>query len=265
MGKIIAVALPKGGVGKTTTAVNLAYALALNNKKTLLIDVDPAGSCSASLGFTRETIMGDIFNVFNFSKSIGQVIHKTTQENLDFIPLKNLSFYDEVRLGRLANNQNLLRNILRPEVFNYDYVIIDCPPYLVGTTTNALIASDSVLIPVKSGQFSLTAVTKLMEHIKELRRTSNQYLRIEGILLTIHEYNTNVSFKAKKELFMQYPNYMFRTSIPKNTAVMEASFYNQPVIQYNPDAKASIAYMQLANEIIEIDHAYLVNRTIEAE
>jgi chromosome partitioning protein len=251
LGKILAVALPKGGVGKTTAAVNLAFALAIKNKKTLLIDLDPAGSCSSSLGFTKEIINGDMFDVFNFSKSLVQVIQKTAQENLSFIPLKNLNYKDEVRLTKLATNQSLLRNVLRAEAPSFDYIIIDCPPYLIGLTTDALIASDAVLIPVMMGKFSLDAVDKILEHMDYIKRNYNQHLSVEGILLSNYEYNTKVSFTAKKELYSKYPDLILQTVIPKNVAVIEATFHNKPSIKHNPSAKSSIAYLQLAGEIIE--------------
>jgi len=251
MGKIIAIALPKGGVGKTTTAVNLAFALALKNKRTLLIDLDPAGSCSSSLGFIKGKINGDMFDVFNFSKSLLQVIQKTEQENLFFIPLKNLNYKDELRLSKLATNQSLLRNVLRAEAHSFDFIIIDCPPYLIGLTTDALIAADSVLIPVMTGKFSMDAVDKIFEHMDYIKRNFNQHLTVEGILMSNYEYNTKVSFTAKKMLYTKYPDLVLRTVIPKNVAIVEATFQNKPSIKLNPSAKSSVAYLQLADEIIE--------------
>jgi chromosome partitioning protein len=257
MGQIIAIASPKGGVGKTTTAVNLSYAFALKNKRTLLIDLDPAGSCSSSIGFDKEKTKGDIFSVFNYNKALSQVIHSTSQSNLYFIPLNNLCYKDEVRLVRLAGNHCLLRNILQPEVFHFDYIIMDCPPYLIGLTHDALIAANSVIIPVMVGKFSIDAVDKILEHMSAIRRNFNQNLAVEGILLTSYEYNTRISFSAKKELYLKYPNYMFRTTIPRSIAVTEASYKLKPSILYNSEAQSSLAYFQLAKEIMEKNNDYM--------
>jgi chromosome partitioning protein len=251
MGKIIAVAIPKGGVGKTTTAVNLAIAFSLSGKNSLLIDVDPAGSCAEILNYKKEEVKSDIFDVLQFSKSLQSVTLKSPVRNLDFIPMKHLTYIDEIRLGKIAKNEKLLRNILKPEAFSYDYVVIDCPPYLTGTTNAALIAAHSVLVPTMPGQLSINAVNKLVDHVKDIQKNYNPKLRIEGILFTIYEYNTKVSFATKKNLFRKYPNLIFNTTIPKNATVGEASVNNKPVLIFDPAAKASVAYMNLAQEIIQ--------------
>lgn len=263
MVKIIAVALPKGGVGKTTTALNIAIAFSLSKKRTLLIDMDPSGSCASSLGLKRNDMKNDIFNVLQFSTSFQHAIHKTEYSNLDFVPIKAMSYLDEVRLGKIIKNEQLLGNILRPEAFSYDFVIIDCPPYLVGTTNLALIAADSVIIPITPGQYALNAVSKIMNRLKTIRRSYNRNLKIEGILLTIYEYNTRVSFATKKALFDRYPSLVFNTSIPKNAKVGEATIHKKPVIIYDPNSKASKAYTQLSREIIESKGIYNIGSPLD--
>ncbi len=251
MGKIISVVIPKGGVGKTITAINLAYALAKNKKRTLLIDVDSSGQCASALGFSEQNIKGDLLDVLSFNKSFKSVIHKTENPNLDFIPMRKLSYNDEKRLANLSSRESLLSDLMGSEVYGYNYVIFDCPPTLIGTTTNVLIASDSVIIPVKPAKFSLNEVERIMEHITYIREHYNEKLEIEGILITMYEYNTKVAFRIKKELMLRYPNFMFKTSIPKNIQVSESTFLGKPVIAVNPTAKASIAYMNLAQEIMD--------------
>lgn len=250
MGKIIAVAVPKGGVGKTTTAVNLAASLAAAEKRTLLIDVDPYGACSISLGFSQDKIVGDIFSVFSFSKSFSQVIHKTQLKYLDLIPSNVNSVQAEDKIARLITNVFLFRNIILQEALKYDYVIIDCPPYLKGMTANALAAANSVIIPVKSGHFSINALQKMFNHVEWIRENLNSQLAIEGILLTMYEANTRMWQLTERELVGQYAKYVFNTIIPKSSAITESTFYGKPAILFNAKAKGSVAYLKLAEEII---------------
>lgn len=257
MGKIIAVAVPKGGVGKTTTAVNLATSLAVAEKHTLLVDVDPMGTCSQALGIPDKEIKGGIFEVFSFTKAIDQVIHKTCIPNLKFIPSKLNVFLDEERLAKLADNKLFLRNILRGEIFNYDYIIIDCPPYLRGLTTSALLAADSVILPIRQESYSLNAVTKLLEHVEWIKQHGNSLLRIEGILLTMYESRTKVSILAQKKLLSEYSSQLFKTVIPQNTTLTEATFSGKPAVLFNAIAKGSVAYLQLAEELMQREnHIY---------
>jgi chromosome partitioning protein len=250
MSKIIAVALPKGGVGKTTTAVNLAASLAVAEQRTLLIDMDSFGASGLSLGFTNGNIKAGVYEVFNFVTGLSTAIHKTELSYLDFVPSNVQSLQMEERLMRVADNRSILRNALRGVAREYDYVLLDCPPFLRGLSTNALTAADSVLIPVKSGHFSLDAVDKLFKFLEWVREVANKSIEVEGILITMHEPNTKVTDITLRELQAKYRQYMFRTLIPKNTILSEASFYGKPAILYSVNSRGSAAYLALAKEII---------------
>ncbi len=249
MGKIISIAIPKGGVGKTTTAVNLSLALAKKGYKVLLIDVDPSGQCAASFKLNSEKC-GSIFDVFSSTKKIEDVIFDSGYENLSCIPMKKSSYNDEARLLILAEKVMNLRYALRTLTVKYDFIIIDCPPSLTGTTTNILNASDSVLIPIRASRYSLDELTRILNHVELINRTTNTDLKIEGIVLTIDEAKTKISHSVKKKLILKHPNLIFKTSIPKTIKVQEASFDREPVLIYAPSSSCAKAYLNLADELI---------------
>ncbi|MCB0751679.1 MAG: ParA family protein [Ignavibacteriae bacterium] len=250
MGKIISVVLPKGGVGKTTSAVNLAYYFAKKKYKTLIIDLDPIATCSFSLGFNKENIFGDIFDVFSYSKSIEAVIHPTGIDNLDCIPQIKLSKVEEGRQLKLISNEYLLRNIIKTISTNYRFIIFDCPPYLFGPTNLALIASDSVLIPIRTDEYSFEALDDLINRIDYINKTYNQKLTIEGIFITSYEKNIRASFKVKAKLFELKSAVMLNKSIPKDANMMNATFSKRPLGLASPSSRAAVAYKELAEEII---------------
>jgi chromosome partitioning protein len=249
--KIITIAIPKGGVGKTTTAVNLAASLAVLEKRVLLIDTDPFGACSMSLGFTPEKTKGGLYEVFNFIHSIAQVIHRTDLAFLDFIPANISTQVAEERMMRLSENRTLLKNVLRTIVPHYDYIIIDTPPLLRGLTTNALTCADSVLIPIKSGHFSLEGIDKLFKYFEWIRDAANRTLQIEGILQTMYEPHTKVTEITDRELQLRFRRHLIKTIIPKNTHLTEASFYGKPSVLFNATSKGTLAYLELARELVD--------------
>ena len=251
MGRIIAIAIPKGGVGKTTTAVNLAASLAVFEQRTLLIDTDPFGACSLSLGFTKEKIVGGLFEVFNFTHSMAQVIHRTELAFLDFIPSNVHTAQMEERYMKLEENRTILNNSLRSIVPHYDYIILDCPPFLRGLTTNALTCAHSALVPLKSGHFSLDATDKLVKYIDWIREVANRDLEVEGIVQTMYEANTKVTDITERELQLHFRKYVLKTVIPKNTQLVESSFYGKPAVLFNANSKGTLAYLALAREIME--------------
>lgn len=251
MGKILAITTPKGKVGKTTTAINLAIAFALLGKKTLLIDLDPAGSCASGLGFSKEEVANRLFDDMKLNISLRRFTLKTSIEKLYFIQIERLPYLDSQRLGETITNEQILKNILEPEASVYEYIILDCPPHITGTINAGLIAADSVLIPVAPGKLFIASVRRMITHINTIREQYNPELKIEGILLTMYEYNNNLSFTSKKELFRNYPKYTLNTSIPKNASVKEAATKNKPLLIYKPNDKAAKAYLRLADEISE--------------
>jgi chromosome partitioning protein len=248
---ILAIAIPKGGVGKTTTAVNLAASLAVLEKRVLLIDTDPFGACSMALGFTQEKIFGGLYEVFNFMHSLPKVIHRTDIAFLDFVPINTRNNQMEERILRLAENRTLLKNILRPVLPHYDYVIIDTPPFLRGLTANALACADSVLIPIRSGHFSLEGIDKLFKYFEWIREAANKTLQVEGILQTMYEPHTKVTEITERELQLRFRKYMLKTIIPKNTHLIESAFYGKPAILFNAASKGTLAYLDLARELLE--------------
>ncbi|MFZ1977404.1 MAG: ParA family protein [Bacteroidota bacterium] len=251
MTKILAIAIPKGGVGKTTTAVNLAASLAVLEKRVLLIDTDPFGACSMALGFTQEKIVGGLYEVFNFMHSMPKVIHRTDIAFLDFVPINTHNTQMEERILRLSENRTLLKNILRPIAPHYDYVIIDTPPFLRGLTANALACADSVLIPIRSGHFSLEGIDKLFKYFEWIREAANKTLQVEGILQTMYEPHTKVTEITERELQLRFRKYMLKTIIPKNTHLIESAFYGKPAILFNATSKGTLAYLDLARELME--------------
>lgn len=250
MGKIISVVLPKGGVGKTTSAVNLSYYLAKSNYKTLIIDLDPTATCSLSFGFNHENIFGDIFDVFSYSKSIEAVIHPTGIDNLDCIPQIKLNAIEEGRQQKLITNEYLLRNVISTIIPNYKFIILDCPPYLFGPTNMALIASDSMLVPIRTDEYSLEAVSDLLMRMEYINRRYNQKLKIEGIFITAYEKQIKASFHFKKKLFELKSSILLNKSIPKDANMMNVTFSRKPLGLVNPKSRAAIAYKELADEII---------------
>lgn len=248
--KIISICLPKGGVGKTTTAVNLAASLAVAEKKTLLIDVDPFGASAISLGFTPEKIRAGVAEVFSFTHSLDHAIHSTELEYLDFVPSNVNTIQRDERFTKIAENRVVLKNAIRVAAEQYEYIIIDCPPIMRGIVANALTASSSVMMPVRCGHFSLEAISKLFKYIEYIKEIANPALYIEGIVMTMYESNTKVTEISERELKLRYNKYLFKTNIPRNHIVTESTFYGKPAILYNVNANVSMAYLELAYEII---------------
>lgn len=251
MSKIISICVPKGGVGKTTTAVNLAASLAVAEKKTLLIDVDPFGASAIALGFTSDKIRASLSEIFAFTHSVKSAIHKTDLEYLDFVPSNIYSINVHDKFIKYAENRLILKNALREIEGYYDFIIIDCPPVLKGISTNALVASDSILIPIKSGHFSLEAVDRLFSYFEWIKEIANPKLEIEGIILTMYEKDSKVTKISERELKIKYSKYLLNTVIPNTSLLNESTFYGKPLCLYKINSEGAIAYFDLASEILK--------------
>jgi len=251
MGKIISICVPKGGVGKTTTAVNLAASLAVAEKKTLLIDVDPFGASAIALGFTSDMIKASLAEIFAFTHSLKSAIHRTDLEYLDFVPSNIYSIHMHDKFIKYSENRLILKNAMREIENHYDFVILDCPPVLKGISTNALVASDSILIPIKSGHFSLEAVDRLFNYYEWIKEIANPNLEIEGIILTMYEKDSKVTKISERELKIKYSKYLLNTFIPNTSLLNESTFYGKPLCLYKINSEGAIAYLNLASEILK--------------
>jgi chromosome partitioning protein len=251
LSKVISVCIPKGGVGKTTTSVNLAASLAVAEKKTLLIDVDPFGASAIALGFTSDKINASLAEVFAFTHSLKSAIHRTDLEYLDFVPSNVYSINMHDKFIKYSENRLILKNAIKEVENYYDYIILDCPPVLKGISTNALVASDSILIPIKSGHFSLEAVDRLFNYFEWIKEIANPKLDIEGIILTMYEKDSKVTKISERELKIKYSKYLLNTVIPNTSLLNESTFYGKPLCLFKIDSEGAIAYLNLASEILK--------------
>lgn len=251
MGKVIAVANQKGGVGKTTTSVNLSASLANIGKKVLLIDIDPQGNATSGIGINKADVQNCIYDVLINDVPTKDAVFKTETELLDVIPATIQLAGAEIELVPTISREVRLKKSLHRIREDYDYVIIDCPPSLGILTINSLTAADSVLIPIQCEYYALEGLSQLLNTIRLVQKHLNTELKIEGVLLTMFDARTNLSIQVVEEVKKYFREKVYSTIVPRNVRLSEAPSYGQSIIAYDSKSKGAEVYLDLAKEVVD--------------
>ncbi len=250
MGKVVAIANQKGGVGKTTTAINLGASLAALERPTLLLDCDPQSNTTGGLGFPRDPARRSLYSALVLDESLENILLKTQLQGLDLVPSDKNLVGASLELVDMEQREYRLRKLLEALKDSYEFVLIDCPPALDLLTLNALVASHSVLIPIQCEYFALEGVTELLDTLMRVRRTLNPQLSIEGILLTMYDERTTLSRQVACDLRSFFGLQVFNTVIPRNVRLAEAPSHGKPILIYDIRSRGAESYMELAKEVI---------------
>lgn len=251
MGKIVSFINQKGGVGKTTTCVNMASYLAVMGKKVLLVDLDPQGNATSSLGIDKENNLKTIYNVIVDDNLLDEVILKTKVDNLDMVPSNVDLAGAEIELVQMNNREKIVKKILQTVKNSYDYICIDCPPSLGLLTVNALTASNSIIIPIQCEYFALEGLTQLMYTIKLVKKHLNSEIDVEGVVLTMKDSRSNLGNSVAADINKYFNNKVYDTIIPRNIRLAEAPSYGEPICLYDPKCNGAFAYKLLTEEFLK--------------
>lgn len=249
MGRMIAIGNQKGGVGKTTTTVNLGAALAFQGKKVLIIDMDSQGNATSGLGIERADVKQSVYEVLVDQIEAAGAILPTSRENLWILPSTLQLAGAEIELATADHRESRLKRAIEPIKADYDYILVDCPPSLGQLSLNAFTASDTILIPVQCEYYALEGLSQLLNTIRLVQRTYNKNFRIEGVLLTMLDARTNLGYEVVEEVRKYFQEKVYRTIITRNVRLSEAPSYGQSVIDYDPKSRGAEMYMDLAKEV----------------
>ncbi len=250
MGKIISFANQKGGVGKTTTCINLSAYLAKLGKKVLVIDMDPQGNATSGLGINKSLKIKTLYDAINGDEDVKDVIQRTNFENLDIIPATVDLAGSEIELVSMMDREHIVKNILAKVSDNYDYLLIDCPPSLGLLTVNALTACNSVLIPIQCEFFALEGLSQLMNTIKLVKKHLNPDIDVEGVILTMKDNRSNLIQQVSQEIHRFFGEKVFKTAIPRSIRLAEAPSHGKPILAYDAKSKGGVSYFELAKEFL---------------
>lgn len=253
MTKIITIANQKGGVGKTTTCVNLAASLAATKRRVLLVDMDPQGNATMGSGIDKNDLENSVCDVLLGEQSIHASIVRATDAGYDLLPSNSDLTAAEVQLmNKIGRERQLTINLEKVDE-KYDYILIDCPPSLNMLTVNALVASNGVVIPMQCEYYALEGLTALLDTIEQIRVSVNPKIKVEGLLRTMYDPRNNLSNDVSSELVEHFGDRVYRTVIPRNVRLAEAPSYGQPILQYDKNSRGSLAYLALAGEVLRRD------------